>query len=255
MEKMDKDLSNKVEDFRKKVTQASEEIVFRSFPNKILELTDLIETTRNPDSPFHSSNVTHSTDTTVYPPASEASPVEAPQSKKRKLENGATNYDTIVQGNVQSSPFTGRVLSNKHLVEKVHGVVKKEAEELAAFVDKVKLWVTLTLPKIEDGDNFGVQIQEEVLGELHRAQESAYSIRDSTRQDYLTRAKLCSKLIKYPNVEDYKLAVIEHDDRQLYLARQHLHDLRNVYAVIMDLMHKNISKIRAPKANNSVGLY
>ncbi|KXN88730.1 Proteasome activator complex subunit 3 [Leucoagaricus sp. SymC.cos] len=148
MEKMDKDLSNKVEDFRKKVTQASEEIVFRSFPNKILELTDLIETTRNPDSPFHSSNVTHSTDTTVYPPASEASPVEAPQSKKRKLENGATNYDTIVQSNVQSSPFTGRVLSNKHLVEKVHGVVKKEAEELAAFVDKVKLWVTLTLPNI-----------------------------------------------------------------------------------------------------------
>jgi len=105
------------------------------------------------------------------------------------------------------------------------------------------------------GDNFGVQIQEEVLGELHRAQESAYNIRDAPRQDYIARAKICSKLIKYPNIEDYKLALIEHDNKQLYLARQHLCDLRNVYAVLTDLIHKNISKIRAPKANNSVGLY
>lgn len=69
----------------------------------------------------------------------------------------------------------------------------------------------------------GVQIQEgvfkhnpravkklnkflEVLSELCRSQESAYNIRDSTRQSHIARAKLCSKLIKYPNVEDYKVA-------------------------------------------------
>lgn len=47
----------------------------------------------------------------------------------------------------------------------------------------------------------------EVLGELHRSQESAYNIRDATRQDYIARAKLCSKLIKYPNIEDYKVCL------------------------------------------------
>lgn len=72
------------------------------------------------------------------------------------------------------------------------------------------------------GDNFGVQIQEglsytissleaaligsmyaEALNELHRSQESAYSLRDASRLHHLSRAKICSKLIKYPNVEDY----------------------------------------------------
>jgi hypothetical protein len=43
----------------------------------------------------------------------------------------------------------------------------------------------------------------EVLVELHRAQESAYNLRDAARQDYLARAKICSKLVKYPNIEDY----------------------------------------------------
>lgn len=38
---------------------------------------------------------------------------------------------------------------------------------------------------------------------MHRAQESGYNLRDAARQDYLARAKIASKLIKYPNVEDY----------------------------------------------------
>ncbi|KAL9716530.1 hypothetical protein Ac2012v2_000978 [Leucoagaricus gongylophorus] len=243
---MDRDLNKKIEDFRKKVSQTAEEIIFRSFPAKIIELTELIETTQDPESPFRGSNATHSTDTTIYPSTEQLRP-----NKKRKHENGATIVDAIA-ADIQFAPNC--VPANKHLVEKVYSVIKKEAEELAALVDKVKLWVTLTMPKIEDGDNFGVQIQEgvfkctirtleklnkflEVLSELCRSQESAYN------------------LVKYPGVEDYKLALLEHDEKQFYLARQHLSDLRNLYAIIMDLMHKNISKIRTPKANNSAGLY
>jgi hypothetical protein len=47
----------------------------------------------------------------------------------------------------------------------------------------------------------------EVLAELHRAQESAYNLRDAARQDYLARAKICSKIIKYPNIEDYTVYI------------------------------------------------
>jgi proteasome activator subunit 3 (PA28 gamma) len=96
---------------------------------------------------------------------------------------------------------------------------------------------------------------------LHRAQESAYNLRDVARQDHLARAKICSKMIKYPHIEDYtvcastslkahfifyivclQLALKEHDEKQLYLARQHLLDIRNMYAVLTDLIQKNISK-------------
>lgn len=107
----------------------------------------------------------------------------------------------------------------------------------------------------------GVQIQEEVLNELHRSQESAYNLRDAARQSHLSRAKMCSKVIKYPHVEDYivsalssfpgcvlklliKLALKEHDQKQLYVARQNLFDIRNVYAILTDIMHKNINKVR-----------
>ena len=130
--------------------------------------------------------------------------------------------------------------------------------------------------------NSGVQVQEgvkhsfslphpclwrpvEVLTELHRSQESAYTLRDTARSDHLNRAKICSKIIKYPHVEDYavrvwtvfvtpdqtlrilwKLALKEHDEKQLYVSRQNLFDIRNIYAVMTDIIHKNISKASQP---------
>ena len=40
-----------------------------------------------------------------------------------------------------------------------------------------------------------------------------------------------------------QLALKEHDEKQLYLARQHLFDIRNVYAVSTDIIQKNIVKV------------
>lgn len=31
---------------------------------------------------------------------------------------------------------------------------------------QVKMWITLLIPRIEDGNNFGVSIQEETLSEV-----------------------------------------------------------------------------------------
>ncbi|KAF8922161.1 proteasome activator pa28, REG alpha/beta subunit [Mucidula mucida] len=239
---METELAKKIEAFRAEVSQKAEHIVFNVFPSKIIELQELITSTASSNSPFHPSNISL-TDASVYSPSQPNS--DEPATRKRRLDNGVDE---------QGARFTGKVASNKH-ISGLHDTVKRECEQLATNVDAVKVWITLTMPKIEDGDNFGVQVQEECLSELHRAQESAYNIRDVARQDYITRAKLCSKLLKYPNVEDYIIALKEHDEKQLFYGRQHIVDVRNLYASLMDLLQKNISKIRSPKANNSGGMY
>lgn len=48
----------------------------------------------------------------------------------------------------------------------------------------------------------------DILEEFHGAQASALKIRDAIRANYLSRAKICSKLIKYPTVDDYKVSSI-----------------------------------------------
>lgn len=57
----------------------------------------------------------------------------------------------------------------------------------------VKMWITLKIPKMEDGNDFGVAIQEECVDTISEIEESAYSILDmistyhSTRGNYVVQ--------------------------------------------------------------------
>ncbi|KAL5519251.1 hypothetical protein ACEPAH_934 [Sanghuangporus vaninii] len=259
---MPPELAKRLEVYQQKVAANAENVVFKIFPQKvsvvhcnvpmIMTLTDIryymIDASSDPSSPFHMSHASTSTDVTVYP---DPSAERRSDSKKRKINDGEGRTNGAHTDNAR---YAEAVHTNQH-IEKVYAIMKKECDELARLCDDVSIWIQLAMPKIEDGDNFGVAVQEEALAELNRCQQSAYNLRDSSRQHHQNRAKLCSKLIKYPNVEDYSLALKEHDEKMLYTARSNLFDLRNLYAVITNLFQKNIAKIRAPKGNNAVSLY
>ena len=66
-------------------------------------------------------------------------------------------------------------------------------------MDKLHKIYTTDLAPVVWARSVGV----EVLNELDRVHQSAYNLRDLARQHHLERAKICSKLIKYPNIEDY----------------------------------------------------
>ncbi|KAH7870826.1 proteasome activator pa28 [Lentinula edodes] len=242
---MDRALAVQTERFRSDVKQAGEEVVFSTFPKKTLELQQLVLSTTNTSSPFHDANLA-SIDTTVYPPPLDSSDIDV-HLKKRKISTDPFNANDppssrINQHDTRHARLSNTVLENKH-VKHLHSIIKKECEELVTSIDKVRLWVTLAIPKIEDGDNSGTGVQEEILNELHRAQDCAYNLRDSARQHHLARAKICSKLIKYPYLEDYTSALLEHDEKQIFSARHHLLDIRDLYAALTDITQKNISKV------------
>ncbi|KLO20712.1 proteasome activator pa28, REG alpha/beta subunit [Schizopora paradoxa] len=249
VKEMSAELSQKIEAFHAKVHSEAETILFEVFPTKILELQELIDKIDSADSPFRDEAFEGTTDGTVYPSSSAS---EGPETKKRKHLDGAGAH---VASNSTVNARYPEVMHTNGQVNQLHEIIKRECDAVVTSCDKVKLWVNLTMPKIEDGDNFGVEVQNEALTYLERTQESAYTLRDYGRQHHLSRAKICSKIIKYPNIEDYTLALQQHDEKQFHMARQHIHDIRHLYAVMMDIIHKNIGKIRAPKANNGPALY
>jgi len=245
-------VADQLKAFHESVTKRAEEIVFKVFPQKILQLNQQIEKASSPDSQYHLSNAEASSDATVYPPLS----TSEPPAKKRRHENGDASVMSVPIEHGEGGPrFLNRMVAN-HQLRSLHDELKKEYMELVDLCDKVKLWVNLTMPKIEDGDNFGVQIQEEVLNELHRAQDSGYNLRDAiSKSHHVNRAKVCSKILKYPYIEDYAIALREHDEKQFYMCLRNLIDLRNIYAILTDVIHKNFQKIRAPKGNNGAAMY
>ena len=105
----------------------------------------------------------------------------------------------------------------------------------------------------------------EVLEQLLSADKSATEFRNAALEHHLDRAKICSKLIKYPNVKDYAVRLLvlssplfsyvwtkkctaqraleEHDKRQIYSTRERLREIQNIYAILADVIQKNISKV------------
>lgn len=63
------------------------------------------------------------------------------------------------------------------------------------------------VPKIEDGNNFGVAVQEETLGEIQSVESEAAAFFDQISRYFISRAKIVSKVAKYPHIDDYRRAV------------------------------------------------
>lgn len=63
------------------------------------------------------------------------------------------------------------------------------------------------VPKIEDGNNFGVAVQEETLGEIQSVESEAAAFFDQISRYFISRAKIVSKVAKYPHISDYRRAV------------------------------------------------
>uniref|UniRef100_A0A8C9YNM7 Proteasome activator complex subunit 3 n=1 Tax=Sander lucioperca TaxID=283035 RepID=A0A8C9YNM7_SANLU len=124
-----------------------------------------------------------------------------------------------------------------------------------SFPLQVKMWVQLLIPRIEDGNNFGVSIQEETVAELRTVEGEAASYLDQISRYYITRAKLVSKIAKYPHVEDYRRTVTEIDEKEYISLKIIVSELRNQYVTLHDMILKNIEKIKRPRSSNTDALY
>ncbi|GAW07056.1 proteasome activator complex subunit 3 [Lentinula edodes] len=219
---MDRALAVQTERFRSDVKQAGEEVVFSTFPKKTLELQQLVLSTTNTSSPFHDANLA-SIDTTVYPPPLDSSDIDV-HLKKRKISTDPFNANDppssrINQHDTRHARLSNTVLENKH-VKHLHSIIKKECEELVTSIDKVRLWVTLAIPKIEE-----LCIQSE----RQRAPTPSGQSKDMF------------KAYKIPLLGGLH-SLLEHDEKQIFSARHHLLDIRDLYAALTDITQKNISK-------------
>jgi proteasome activator subunit 2 (PA28 beta) len=112
-------------------------------------------------------------------------------------------------------------------------ILKRDVTELNALVSAIKLFVQLNVPRIEDGNNFGVGVQEEVLGELNRAEDTSFNMLESMTKYHMARAKLISKMTKYPQIEDYRQSVLELDDKHSSMVQFTFVELRYVFCFLI----------------------
>ena len=57
------------------------------------------------------------------------------------------------------------------------------------------MWISFLIPKIEDGNNFGVSIQEDMLAEIRSVESEAAAFFDQISRYFITRGKIVTKVL------------------------------------------------------------
>ncbi|XP_056263710.1 proteasome activator complex subunit 3-like [Pseudoliparis swirei] len=250
--KVDRDLKTRVETFREQISSEAEHLVASFFPKKLLELDQFLkEPILNVSDlkDIHSEIKFKVPEPVLFTNSHEGGDVNT---KKRKLEDGLTD-DSWPGGTKAPVVPEGMLKCNAKLVALIERV-KPEIRTLIEKCNTVKMWVQLLIPRIEDGNNFGVSIQEETVAELRTVESEAASYLDQISRYYITRAKLVSK-IAGPHVEDYRRTITEIDEKEYISLKIIVSELRNQYVILHDMILKNIEKIKKPRNSNAEALY
>lgn len=125
--------------------------------------------------------------------------------------------------------------------------LRREVLDAIDIFNAIKIWIHLNIPRIEDGNNFGVGIQEETIAELSRSEDGCLSVLESMTKYFVMRGKLCSKILKYPAVLDYRHSVLDLDEKEWIALKNSLTDVRNNAAILNDMIVKNWDKITKPR--------
>lgn len=58
----------------------------------------------------------------------------------------------------------------------------------------MKMWISFMIPKIEDGNNFGVSVQEDTLAEVQSVESEAAAFFDQISRYFISRGNILSNL-------------------------------------------------------------
>lgn len=246
--------------YKANLIKEAEKIVLEEFPKKVLEFNNLLEDDqfsyeRLPELlPNIDLGIPNSEQLSSY--MNDKNSVEHENDdgvvkKKRRLDNVsiAPLHGTPIYGFVN-----GTVKCNEKLAM-LTDITRPLLRDAVEAVNKVKMWILFLIPRIEDGNNFGVSIQEEALSEVRTVEGEAASFLDQMSRYFVSRARLVTKVAKYPHVEDYRRAILDMDEKQFINIRLVLTEMRNHFATLHDMITKNLEKIKTPRSNNAEHMY
>lgn len=236
-----------VQDYMDSLKVKAELLIKNEFPNKIVKLNDLLVKLN-----FHNRKLTdvhQDVNVPVPPPLG----LELPKATKRRRIEPIMRSANMEWAKVYTLP-NGPAPCNRPLSDLIH-LVKPHLRELIEDTNLLKLWISYLIPKIEDGNNFGVSIQGRTLKEIQQAESKAEEFLEHISEYFVTRAKIVSKVVKYPHLDDYRRAVRELDEKEYLSLWLTMCEVRNRYCVLHDIVTKNIDKIKRPRTTNIDTLY
>lgn len=246
------DTAKKVQEYKDTLIKKAEELIIKGFPEKIVKLNDLLGTPefaeRNFTDVYQDLNIPVPDPIDLNNTEGEKADSDEPSAKRARVD-----LSSVSGTKVMALP-NGRVECNTPICDLIK-MVKPVIRALVEDSNLLKMWISFMIPKIEDGNNFGVSIQEDTLAEIQSVETEAAAFFDQISRYFVSRAKVVSKVAKYPHIDDYRRAVQELDEKEFLSLWLVVSEVRNRYCSLHDIVIKNMEKLKKPRSSNAESLY
>ncbi|XP_053714743.1 proteasome activator complex subunit 2 [Synchiropus splendidus] len=227
-----------VENFRQTLYQEADQLISRLIPSKILRLDALLQ-----DEAFSSSTEA------LRAPLDIPIPDPPPQDE----EDMETDEDGG-EKKKKKAPKCGFIPGNQ-TIQALLEKVKPEVVELRETIVTVSCWILHLIPKIEDGNDFGVAVQEKILERITAVKTKAETFQTNINKYFSERGDAVAKASKDTHVMDYRSLVHEKDEAMRSELFIMLMDIRGYYSELYDVVSKNFEKVTNPKGEEKSSMY
>ncbi|XP_034261321.1 proteasome activator complex subunit 1 [Pantherophis guttatus] len=244
-----------VNSFKENLCVQAEELVARRFPEKVVELSNFLKAPELNVADLVSLRA--ELDIPIPDPKKDEErrkQREKEEKEKEKEEKKEEKTAKKASEDEDKAPPCGPVCHNEKITALLNRV-KPEIQGAKEKLNVICLWLQLLVPRIEDGNNFGVAVQEKVYELLTAARTKLEGFQTHISKYYSERGDAVSKAAKTPHVGDYRQLVHEIDEAEYAEIRFMINELRNIYAVIYDSVLKNFDKIKKPRDENKGMIY
>ncbi|XP_014353054.1 proteasome activator complex subunit 1 [Latimeria chalumnae] len=236
------EVKQKVDTFRKELCNQAEELIANYFPKKTSELDRFLK-----DGDLNISDLS-----TIKAELDIPIPDPTKEEKKEKKEDKDDKKSD--DEDKDKGPPCGPVSSNEKIVALLNRV-KPEIQEVKEKLNMVSIWLQLQIPKVEDGNNFGVAVQEKVFELMTNTRTKIEGFQTQISKYFSERGDAVAKAAKQPHVGDYRQLVHELDEAEYAEIRVMVMEIRNTYAILHDIVFKNYEKIKKPKGESRAPIY
>ncbi|XP_034990392.2 proteasome activator complex subunit 2 [Zootoca vivipara] len=229
-----KESREKMAVFRASLLQEGEEFLCTFLPRKILQLDQILK-----EGALNVKDLT-----TLRAPLD--IPIPDPPPKDDEMETEKEKE--------KEAPKCGYLKSNEAIVSLLDRV-KPEVREFKEKCILVTTWIQYMIPKIEDGNDFGVAVQEKVLERITALKTKAEAFQTTIAKYFLERGDAVAKASKDTHVMDYRCLVHERDEAVYREIQTMLLDIRGFYAELYHILSKNLEKLTNPKGEEKPSMY
>lgn len=176
------------------------------------------------------------------------------------LENKDSNVSIEVKLNeaAEEKEETAKEPPTIGINTKVYDLAKLLKPVILSLYDNCVLlrnWIVLLVPKVEDGNNFGVEVQETCLAQLKQTEIEMLMLIEEQAAYHLERAAIISKISTNSEIMDYKQYIYDADQRHCRKLQDAALTLRSNYNKLYRTITQNYDKITAPRGFNQNHLH